>query len=162
MTGPSTLPAPSAPSAPPAVSAMAWRWVLGFAVWTVFVWSSRIRNVWGADDINTTGKWIRTGIAVLFLALALAVAAGVRRWRAGAPSRADRAVLAVAGVWTIGFWLVRGIGIIVDDHTVGFTVVHTALMIASIGLSVLTLRAAGVGLARSASRSSGLRGAVAE
>jgi hypothetical protein len=44
-------------------------------------------------------------------------------------------------IWTVGFWLVRGIGIMVDDHTLGFTVVHTVLMVISIGLAVIASRA---------------------
>ena len=36
---------------------------------------------------------------------------------------------------SVGFWFVRGVGIIADDHTLGFTVVHTVLMVVSIGLA---------------------------
>ena len=111
-------------------------------VWTLLVWSSRIRNIWTDDDLSTGGQLIRTSIAVLFLVFGALLAGVVWRGRSGAAmSRSDQRVLLAAVVWTIGFWLVRGIGIIVDDHTTSFTLIHTALMIASIGLAVLALRA---------------------
>lgn len=121
----------------------AWRWVLAFVLWTVLLWTSRIRNVWESEGIDTSGRWVRTGIAVLFLALAVALAAGLGRWRARSPRRSDHAMVVVAVVWTVGFWLVRGIGIIVDDHDARFTAIHTALMVASIGVAGLAARFTG-------------------
>lgn len=115
--------------------------VLPLLVWTLFVWSSRIRNIWGDDDLSTTGQLIRTGIAVVFLSFAVVVGWGLWRRRGSAPSRRDRLVLGAFIVWTVGFWLVRGIGIIVDDHDAGFTVIHTILMVVSIAIAALAARA---------------------
>ena len=38
--------------------------------------------------------------------------------------------------WTVLVWTVRGGGILLDDHEVGFKVVHTVLAVCSIGLAV--------------------------
>lgn len=93
-------------------------------VWTLLVWSSRIRNVLQDDDLSGFGTAWRLGAAALFLVLAVAAAVRTRPW------------LAVLVAWTVGWWLVRGIGILVDDHDVGFKVVHTVLMVVSIGLAM--------------------------
>lgn len=122
------------------MAATAWRWVLGLVLWTLLVWVSRIRNVWDDDSLDTTGQWVRTGVALVFCVLALAVAAGLRRWRARTPTRVDRRVLTVTVVWTVAFWLVRGVGIILDDHDLGFTLVHTVLMVVSIALALVVQR----------------------
>lgn len=108
--------------------------------WTVFVWGSRLRNIWTADDISTNGQILRTVFAGVFLALGCAM--GWRLWarRGRALGQSTQRVLMVLIVWTVGFWLVRGIGIIVDDHTLGFTMVHTVLMVISIGLAVVASR----------------------
>ena len=110
-------------------------------LWTLFVWSSRIRNIWGDDDLSTGGQVLRTGFAVVFLAFAVVMAQ--RLWvRRGQPLRSsDRAVLAAFVSWSVGFWLVRGIGIIIDDHTTEFTLIHTALMIVSIGIALVAASA---------------------
>lgn len=118
------------------------RFIGPLVVWTVLVWGSRIRNIWADDELSTGGQWIRTGIAVLFLAFGVLLARLVWRGRRGASmAGSDDRILVAAVVWTIGFWLVRGIGIIVDDHTTSFTLIHTALMVASIGLALLAMRA---------------------
>ena len=104
-------------------------------VWTLFVWSSRIRNIWTDDDLTTGGQVLRTGYAVVFLAFGVAMVVLVWRGRPEPLSPMGQRVLAVFLAWTVVFWLVRGIGIIVDDHTTSFTVIHTVLMVISIGLA---------------------------
>lgn len=105
--------------------------LLIFLAWTVLVWTSRVRNVLADDDLSTGGTVWRLGAAVLFVVLAGAVVVT----RRAAPARAA-AVLGTLVVWTVGWWTVRGIGIIVDDHELGFTVIHTLLMAVSIGLAM--------------------------
>ncbi len=104
-------------------------------IWTLFVWSSRIRNVWTDEDLTTGGQVLRTGYAVVFLAFGIAMVALVWRGRPDPLSPVAQRVLAVFLAWTVVFWLIRGIGIIVDDHTASFTVIHTVLMVISIGLA---------------------------
>lgn len=108
-------------------------WVLTLLAWTVLVWGSRIRNVLADDDLDGTGQAVRIVMAVVFLALAAAVAV---RWR-----QADRdRWLGALVVWTTGVWLVQGVGMLLDDHGVGFKVIHTILAVVSIGLAVLAWR----------------------
>ena len=102
--------------------------------WTAFVWLSRIRNVVGNDDLSPSGEALRLVAAATFLALA---GLGLWAWmrRGVEPARATLALWLLCG-WTIGYWAIRGIGIIIDDHSLGFTVVHTVLMTISIGLAI--------------------------
>lgn len=96
--------------------------------WTIFLWLSRLRNVLGNDELSAAGRWVRVLIVVVFVAMAVAVVLGRgRSWFALA--------VAVLAAWTIGYWLVRGGGILIGDYTAGFKAVHTALMAVSIGLA---------------------------
>ena len=104
-------------------------------VWTLFVWSSRIRNVWTDDDLSTGGQVLRTGYALVFLGFAVAVVVMLWQRRPEPLGATGQRVLALFLAWTVVFWLIRGIGIIVDDHTTSFTVIHTVLMVISIGLA---------------------------
>ncbi len=99
--------------------------------WTLFLWASRLRLVLDNDDLNTWGTTWRIGVVVLFSALGAVAGYGLLRRRSWV-----RNVMAVLVWWTIGFWLVRGTGIIIDDHELGFTVIHTILMTVSIGTAV--------------------------
>jgi hypothetical protein len=108
---------------------------LALCVWTLLVWTTRIGNIWGDDDLSTGEKWGRTGLAASFTVLALAVLVAVVRrgpWR-------GLAVKALAG-WTIAVWLVRSIGIATGEHDAAFITVHLVLAVVSIALSVLALR----------------------
>ncbi len=111
---------------------MAWLssqrvWIL--VVWTFLVWTSRVRNILLADELDGTGRTIRVAIAVSFVILAVGTAVGLLR------KRPDRRWLLALVVWTVVVWIVRGGGILLDDHEVGFKVVHTALAVVSIGLA---------------------------
>lgn len=107
--------------------------------WTLLVWVSRIRNVLADDDLTSGGRAWRLGAAALFVVLALLVL--VARRRDG--SRAT-ALLGVLVAWTVGWWTVRGLGILIDgDHDVGFKIIHTVLMIVSIGLAMWAWRRRG-------------------
>ena len=101
--------------------------------WTVFLWLSRLRNVFADDDLSSAGRTWRVIVVIVFVALA-GLTAWTWRRRDIAPDRAHTTLLILCS-WTVAFWIVRGGGIIVDDHTLGFTVIHTVLMIVSIGLA---------------------------
>ncbi len=83
---------------------------------------SRLRNVLGNDELSDTGVAWRVGVVIVFVGLAGLAATG-------------RAI-AVLVWWTVGFWLVRGGGILLDDHDLGFKAVHTVLMVVSIGAAM--------------------------
>ena len=104
-------------------------------VWTLVVWTTRIRNIWGDHTLTDGEKWGRTGLALSFTALAILVAASL--WK-----RFDwhsLAMKALAG-WTIGVWLARSIGIARDDHPASFIAVHLALAAVSCVLAGLAVR----------------------
>jgi hypothetical protein len=108
---------------------------LALCAWTLLVWTTRIGNIWGDDDLSTGEKWGRTGLAMSFTVLALAVAFAVLRrqpWR-------GLAVKVLAG-WTIGVWITRSFGIATGDHDAAFVTVHLVLAVVSIALSVLAVR----------------------
>jgi hypothetical protein len=112
---------------------MAWLsaqrvWIL--VVWTFLVWTSRVRNIMAADELSSTGRAIRVAIAVSFVTLAVGTAVGLFR------KQLDRRWLMALVGWTILVWTVRGVGMLLDDHEVGFKVVHTVLAAVSIGLAV--------------------------
>ena len=101
--------------------------------WTVVLWVSRLRNVLADDDLTSTGRAVRIGVVIVFVALALGAGWGVRR--------GDRRPMWVLVVWSVGYWLVRGGGILIGDWSVGFKVVHTVLMIVSLAAAGLVARA---------------------
>lgn len=110
--------------------------MIALVVWTFFVWTTRIANIWGDDELTSGEKWGRTALAMSFTVLAVAVAWAL--WQRAGWLR--MAVLALAG-WTTAVWIVRAIGIATGDHETAFIVVHVALAVVSVALSVLAVRA---------------------
>jgi hypothetical protein len=111
---------------------------LALVGWTFFVWTSRIANIWRDEALDTGEKLGRTGLAVSFTLLALAVV--VALWRR-APSAALLAVGALAA-WTVVVWVVRGVSILLADHDGAFKLVHVVLGVVSIVLAALAWREA--------------------
>lgn len=103
--------------------------------WTVLVWTTRIRNIVGDEELTGADRAGRLALALSFTALAAAV---TWAWRRRAPW-ARAAVLALAG-WTIAVWAVRVVGIATADHDAAFVAVHTALGIVSVGLAAVACR----------------------
>ena len=98
--------------------------------WTLFLWASRTRNVVSNDALSAWGTTWRLGVVVVFVA-------GRGRCRRSARNR----VLPVLVWWTIGYWLVRGGGIVLDaNHDASFKVVHSVLMVISIGTAMWVWR----------------------
>lgn len=117
--------------------------LLALSAWTVFIWSTRVRNI--LDDVDLSGwslTW-RLGISVAFIAAALAIVVLTFLAKSGtlrqpAPVAKLGAALAIAGgAW----WLVRGAQILLADHGGAFKVVHSVLGLVTIGLSVWVLSA---------------------
>ena len=109
--------------------------VTALVVWTLLVWTTRIRNIWGDDALSDSEKWGRTALALSFTVLAVAVA--VALWR-----RRDWVGLAakVLAGWTIGVWVVRSVGIATGDHEASFIAVHLVLAVVSCALAGLAVR----------------------
>ncbi len=105
--------------------------VYAFAAWTVFVWSTRVRNII-EDDGSPLDLVLAAVLALLGLAVALVA------WR----NRERLApVLAVAVVATLVAWAVRAPLILLhDEWGAAFKAVHTALAVASVALAVAAWR----------------------
>lgn len=110
--------------------------VVALVVWTFFVWTTRIRNIWTDDALTTGEQWARTALAGSFTALGVAVAIALAT-RAG---WLRPAVMALAA-WSVAVWVVRSVGIVTAGHDVGFVVVHLVLAVVSAALAVLAVRA---------------------
>ena len=110
---------------------------LALAAWTVFVWTTRIGNILGDDDLSAVGLAWRTGIALLMTVLAANVV-----WVALA--RRERLAVAVGGLAasTMIVWLVRLPGIVLGDHRAAFVIVHVGLAVVSVALAVVAVESA--------------------
>ena len=108
---------------------------IALAVWSVLVWTTRIRNIWTDDELSTSEQWSRTALALSFTVLALAVGHAVYH----RTSWQRPIVRALAG-WTTVVWVVRSIGIATADHDGAFIAVHLVLAAISIGLAALAVR----------------------
>jgi len=104
------------------------------------VWATRIDNVLGQDDLTPAGRAARLALALSFTILGVALLVVAWRARGRELSGAERLLIAVTTLWTIGVWVVRGIGIAVGDHEAAFIAVHTVLAVVSIALAAVTLR----------------------
>lgn len=121
--------------------------------WTVFLWVTRIKNAVGDDDISRGGRAVAIVTSVVFLLAAVGVVAAAWRRAPGAV----RLALGFAAV-SVVYWIVRAVTIVARDHPLGFTVVHVALALVTIGLSALVWRA---GRAAGSARSGSSRPATA-
>jgi hypothetical protein len=110
-------------------------------VWTALIWISRIRNIWEDDDLSTRSQTISTLIAVVFVVLAVVTAVILYRSRRHGLSRISGGVIMAFAAGTIGYWVVRGIEILFDDHSGGFKLLHTMLALVSCALAALAWRA---------------------
>jgi hypothetical protein len=107
-----------------------------FAVWTLVVWGSRVHLIWADEDLVVTGQVWRTALALSFVGFGAATVVAWVRARAGRGWSWAHRLVQVFVVWTIAVWLVRGTQILLDDHALGFVLVHAALASVSIGLAL--------------------------
>ena len=101
---------------------------------TVVVWVVRVVNVFGDDSLSGSARLWRLLVAGCFLAFAgLSVAVLSGRW-AGHRLGSTRLV-AMFCLWTMVFWAVRSIGILLGDYDTEFTLVHVLLALVSVGVA---------------------------
>ena len=115
------------------------RWpIVASALWTLFVWGTRIRNIAGDDDLSGGEQAFGYLVSAVFLASAIAIVAllAVRRYDR------LRVLLPVFAIVTVGWWAVRSVRIVVNDHGWGFRIVHVVLGVISSVLAVAAWRAA--------------------
>jgi hypothetical protein len=124
---------------------------LVLAGWSLFVWATRIRNALADGDLGAGAKTIAVTTAVVFSVggAAVAFAAFTRHPRL-------RLILTGLVLVTAVYWPVRLVQIIWRDHSVGFTLVHAALAVISVGLAVWAWPARRARSARPGTRSAGL------
>lgn len=105
-------------------------------VWTLAIWSSRLRNIVTDDELVGSERTIAIAIAG-FLILA-ATAVGISLWRRLEWHARALGVLVVAG---IARFTTRGVAILASSEwDTGFKVVHTVLWAITVILSVLAAR----------------------
>jgi hypothetical protein len=113
-----------------------WSLLPIFAVWTLFVWATRIDNIWSDDALDGGQKLTRTALALSFVTVALVVGWVAARTFRRPPSPVDLRLVQLAAAWTIGVWIIRAGAIAVGDHEVPFIVVHVVLGVISTALAV--------------------------
>ena len=106
---------------------------------TVVVWVVRVVNVFGDDSLSGSARLWRLLVAGCFLAFAgLAVVVLSGRW-AGHRLGSTRLV-AMFCLWTMVFWAVRSIGILLGDYDTEFTLVHVLLAVVSVAAALPVYR----------------------
>jgi hypothetical protein len=114
--------------------------LVAMVVWSLYVWSTRIKNATGDDTLSSGGRAFSVVLSLSFIAFAVAAAVvAVRAWSRPL-ARAEALVLRAFVGWTVLVWVIRIPMIAVDSHSVGFKVVHAVLGLISIGLAVLVWR----------------------
>jgi hypothetical protein len=114
--------------------------LIAVVVWTLYVWSTRIRNAAGDAALSSGSKAFSIGLSVTFVAFAVAgVVVLVRSW-SRPRTHAENLLLRVFAGWTVVVWVVRVPMILVADHVVGFKIVHATLGLISVGLAALVWR----------------------
>ncbi len=108
-------------------------------VWTVFVWTGRIRNALADPDLEGAQRMWPLLLAASFLVPAVLLAfawVGSRRSGRWIDPWASLLVRVLAS-WTVGVWLLRVADIALGgDWSIGFVVVHSVLGVVSIVLAV--------------------------
>ena len=119
------------------------QWIVALGGWTFFVWSQRIGNILGDEELDGFDRAWRLGVAVLFVVAAVvvvgAVVVGQRRDQGQPPAVPPWVSGLGVGLALVGsaWWVVRGGQILVGDWDLGFKAVHTVLAVIVVGLSVM-------------------------
>ena len=112
-------------------------WVLVAS--TLLVWIIRIYNLLNDNEISNGERIWSLLVAAIFLLAAMAVVKVlVGNWR-------DRNLLnfrlvPAFCIWTVTFWIVRSVGILIADHEAGFKIVHACIAVVFILLALIVNR----------------------
>ena len=114
--------------------------LLALVVWSLYVWSTRIRNATGDDTLSSGSKAFSVVLSLTFIAFAVAAAVVLVRAWSRPLARVEALVLRGFAVWTVAVWVVRIPMIALDGHSIGFKVVHAVLGLISIALAAMVWR----------------------
>ncbi len=112
-------------------------WVLAGS--TLLVWIIRIYNLFNDNEISNGERIWRLLVAVIFLLAAMAVIKVlIGSWR-------DRNILnsllvPAFCIWTITFWFVQSVIMLITDHEAGFKIAHACIAIVFILLALIVNR----------------------
>ncbi|HAN08269.1 MAG TPA: hypothetical protein DCP89_07175 [Acidimicrobiaceae bacterium] len=102
---------------------------LPLVIWTLLLWTSRIKNILENSDLTYIAVAIRVLVALMFLLLALLTLRSFLR------KKESQVWLTTLCVWSLVYWPVRGGLIVIDsNYSFGFKAVHSGLMIVTLGL----------------------------
>ena len=112
-------------------------WV--FACSTLLAWTTRIYNLFEDNEVSNGERIWSSLVAAIFLLAAMAVIKIlVGSWR-DRNIKNSRLIPAFC-IWTVTFWIVRSVGILIADHEAGFKIVHVLLATGFILLSFIVNR----------------------
>ena len=110
-----------------------------FAASTLLVWIIRVYNLFEDNEISNGERVWSLLVSTVFLLAAIAVIKIlVGSWR-DRNIKKSRLITAFC-IWTVTFWIVRSVGILIADHGAGFKIVHACLAIVFILLALIVNR----------------------
>ena len=110
-----------------------------FAGSTLLVWIIRVYNLFEDNEISNGERVWSLLVSTVFLLAAIAVIKIlVGSWR-DRNIKKSRLITAFC-IWTVTFWIVRSVGILIADHGAGFKIVHSCLAIVFILLALIVNR----------------------
>ena len=101
---------------------------------TVVVWVVRVVNVFGDDSLSGSARLWRLLVAGCFLVFA-GRAVAVLSGRGAGHRLGSTRLVAMFCLWTMVFWAVRSIGIVLGDYDTEFTLGHVLLALVSVGFA---------------------------
>ena len=110
-----------------------------FAGSTLLVWIIRVYNLFEDNEISNGERVWSLLVSTVFLLAAIAVIKILGgSWR-DRNIKKSRLITAFC-IWTVTFWIVRSVGILIADHGAGFKIVHACLAIVFILLALIVNR----------------------
>lgn len=116
--------------------------IAALAAWTLFLWTTRIRNIVSDNELAGWAKTWRLGVSVTFVGVALVLVSLLFSRSKDATLRRPDLTAALASalaIFGIGWWAIRLTQVLFDDHTAAFKIVHSVLGLGTIGFGALVL-----------------------
>lgn len=110
------------------------------AAWSLFVWITRIRNIWTDDELTTSGQVWRFIVALVFVLGGLGIASLLVRRRGAALVGKEPWWVAAFAMASIIYWAARGAQILAADHDAAFKAVHSVLAVVSFVVAGIALQ----------------------